>query len=354
VGVGAENAVTVLIPTLNEVRSTRFLRAIVSEQRIEEGVEFLFIDGRSDDGTRTLLERLAAEDPRVRVLDNPTRNIPSALRIGLAEARGEFVARMDAHTLFPPRYLAAGLARLRRGGADWVSGPQLAVGIDPATRRIASALHTKLGIGGAAFRRRTRTERESDAGYLGILRRARLIEVGGWDPGWKVNEDGELAARIRARGGRIVCIPEMASGYIPRRSLFALARQYANYGVYREKTVRRHPWSMRPSHLVPPTVVLWLLIAGLSGRSSRRIAALTAIYPGALILTAAGAAISGVKLREAVAMPFVLLTMHVSWGVGFLVGAVRFGPPFAAIWGKVRRPVRRPPRAGARFHAPVQ
>lgn len=347
----AENTVTVLIPTLNEVRSSGFLRAIVTEQRIEEGVEFLFIDGRSDDGTRTLLERLAAEDPRVRVLDNPTRTIPSALGIGLAEARGEFVARMDAHTLFPPGYLAAGVARLRRGGADWVSGPQLAVGIDPTTRRVASALHTRLGIGGAAFRRRTRSERETDAGYLGVLRRTRLIEVGGWDPGWKVNEDGELAARIREDGGRIVCIPEMASGYVPRRSLLALARQYANYGVYREKTVRRHPWSMRPSHLVPPAVVLWLLMVGLTGRSSGRIATLTAVYPAALIVTAARAAASGAKLREAAAIPFVLLTMHISWGVGFLVGSVRFGPPLAAIWGKVRRLPRRPAPARTGSHA---
>ena len=48
-----------------------------------------------------------------------------ALNIGLENARGEFVARMDAHTLYPPDYLARGVERLRRGDVAWVSGPQL-------------------------------------------------------------------------------------------------------------------------------------------------------------------------------------------------------------------------------------
>ena len=60
------------------------------------------------------------------------------------------------------------------------------------------------------------------------------------------------AARIRAGGGRIVCIPEMAAKYVPRSSLKKLWRQYYRYGQYRVKTSGRHPTSMRRSQILAP------------------------------------------------------------------------------------------------------
>jgi glycosyltransferase involved in cell wall biosynthesis len=325
----------VLTPTLNEeahiVETVRTLQA----QRLDQDVEFLFIDGRSDDATRSVLERLAAEDPRIRVLDNPDRAIPFALNIGLDHARGEFVARMDAHTLYPPDYLARGLERLGRGDVQWVSGPQLPHGVDKWSRRVALALDTRLGIGGAAFRTADR-ETEVDAGYTGIWRRDTLRSQGGWDRHWPINEDGELAARIRGAGGRIVCIPEMAARYVPRNSLGALARQYFRYGIYRAKTCGAHPESMRRSHVLPPALVLTLPIAGLrAGWASRAARAGIVAYLIALVGTAASR--FRTAARDACWLPVVLATMHLSWGCGFLVGVARFGPPLRAIAMLARR-----------------
>ena len=252
--------VSVLTPTFNE--EAHILETVrgLQSQRLDQEVEFLFMDGRSEDATRLLLERLAAEDPRIRILDNPERGIPFALNIGLENARGEFVARMDAHTVYPPDYLARGVERLRRGDVDWVSGPQLPRGSGKWSRRVALALGTRLGIGGAAFRN-ARRELEVDAGYTGVWRRETLLRHGGWDQDWPINEDGELAARIREAGGRIVCIPEMAALYVPRDSLRALARQYWRYGNYRAKTCRAHPESMRRSHLLPPALAIAVPLA---------------------------------------------------------------------------------------------
>ncbi len=333
---------SVLIPTLNEevhiVETVRCLQA----QRLDQRVEFLFMDGRSDDATRSVLERLAGDDPRIRILDNPHRAIPFALNIGLENARGEFVARMDAHTLYPRDYLARGLERLRRGDVQWVSGPQLPHGVGRWSRRIALALGTRLGIGGAAFRN-ARHEIDVDAGYTGIWRRETLLRHGGWDQRWPINEDGELAARIREAGGRIVCIPEMAAQYAPRDSLRALVRQYWRYGIYRAKTCRAHPESMRRSHLLPPALVLTLPIAALPGGRASRLARVgIAAYLAALAATAASRLRVGV--RDACWLPIVLATMHLSWGCGFLVGAGRFGAPLRAVALLVRPGDRRAER----------
>ena len=337
--------VSVLIPTYNEMRFIADCADRMRRQTLVGTVEFLFIDGRSTDGTREFLDELARRDDRVRVFDNPARRTPNALNIGLEAARGEFVARMDAHTFYPADYLAAGVRRMRQGGVDWVSGPALPMGVGRFSERVALGMDSPIGIGGATFRRARESEFETDTGFTGMLRRDRLQALGGWNEGWPINQDGELAGRVRAAGGTIVCLPEMAAGLVTRDSPRALARQYWRYGFYRVKTSRRHPATLRRSHLLPPTLVAGLVLAA-SGRGPARITRLAAgSYP--LVLLAGAVRMSGRADRPDVAsLPVVWSIMHLAWGGGFIAGCLRMGPPLAAIRGVLR------PRAKA-DQAPV-
>jgi succinoglycan biosynthesis protein ExoA len=323
--------VSVLTPVLNEEAHIRDAAEAMLAQRFDGEVEFIFVDGRSEDRTVPILRELADGDPRVRVLDNPRRSTPIALNLGLDAARGEFVARMDAHTHYPLDYLARGVERLRRGDVAHVSGPQLPRGAGVWSRRVALALRSRLGTGEARFRHPSAEEFEVDSGFTGVWRRSMLEEHGGWDEEWHNDQDSELAARIRQQGGRIVCLPEMAADYIPRDSLSALARQYWRYGFYRAKTSGRHPESMRRSHVLPPGLVVTLLLAIVLPGPLARLPRLAAgLY--ALVLVAAGAGESRAGERaDAAALPLVLATMHVAWGLGFLAGSLRFGPPLAAL-----------------------
>jgi succinoglycan biosynthesis protein ExoA len=322
---------SVLVPVLNEARHLADSLEAMLAQRLEGGVEFLFIDGGSEDRTRELLRELERRDERIRLLENPARRTPQALNIGLRAARGEFVARMDAHTQYPPEYLARGIERLQHGGADWVAGPQLAMGAGTWSRRVALALDSPLGTGGAAFRKAAQREVETDSGFTGVWRRSTLEAHGGWDEDWPVNQDAELAARVRKAGGRIVLLPELAASYTPRDSLTELARQYWRYGMYRAKTAGRHPDALRRSNLLPPALVLALLGATIAParlrRQPRRLVALYACAVAAASLNASRSA----PARDALALPAVFGTMHLSWGAGFLWGCARFGPPGRAL-----------------------
>ncbi len=323
--------VSVLTPVLNEEAYLRAAARGMLGQELDGKAEFIFVDGCSEDATLDILRELAAEDSRVRILENPRRSTPVALNIGLAAARGEFVARMDAHTHYPPDYLARGIDRLRRGGAEHVSGPQLPLGEGPWSRRVAMALGSRLGTGEADFRHLSGGEIEVDSGFTGLWSRATLERHGGWDEGWPNDQDSELAARIRAAGGRVVCLPEMAAQYIPRDSLRKLARQYWRYGLYRAKTSGRHPESMRRSHVLAPGLVTTLAVALLARGPLVRLArAGVGVYGLAILAVSASEAHPGRRV-DAAALPLVFLTMHLSWGLGFLAGSVRFGPPFAAL-----------------------
>jgi len=342
--------VSVLVPVRNEEDGIRTTVAAMQAQRFEGRLEFLFVDGRSEDATRAILEELAARDARIRILDNPDREVTPALNIGLRAARGRYIARMDAHALYPPDYLAVGTRRLDARDVDWVSGPQLPYGVETWSRRIALALRSPLGIGGSPFRRALTEEIETDGAFTGMWRRETLDSHRGWDEDWIVNEDGELAARIRQAGGRILCVPQMASRYFPRRSLPGLARQYWRYGQYRAKTAGRHPESIRRSHLVPPAVMAVvassLLVLARRPRARTPRLALGA-YSTTLWLEAARQLPRAHPRSDAAFLPALLATMHLAWGSGFLVGAARFGAPLRAV-GFALRPSRHAP--GERNH----
>jgi succinoglycan biosynthesis protein ExoA len=325
--------VSVLVPVLNEAHTIREAAAAMCAQELDGTVEFLFADGRSSDDTRALLDQLALADPRIKVLDNPRRGTASALNVCLAAARGEYVARMDAHARYPPRYLQAGIDRLRRGDVAWVAGPQVPEPRGRVSGAVASALGTRLGRG--ASRRWSRghsdgREYDLDTGvFCGVWRRDVVIAHGAWDEEWPRNQDSELAARFLGAGARIVGVPEMAAAYFPRDSIPALWRQYRGYGAYRAKTARRHPASLRRSAVLPPLLVISAAAAvagpGFTRRPARR--AMLA-YAGALVAATVDAARHSGQADPLV--PLVLATMHAAHGIGFLEGSCRWGVPWAA------------------------
>ena len=321
--------VSVLIPVRNEAAHLRAVVAAMQAQEFDGSYELVFVDGGSEDGSRAILDEVAAADPRVRVLDNPARRTPHALNLALRAARGRVIARMDAHARYPPDYLALGVERLRRGDVDLVTGPALAEGEGRWSRRVALALATRLGTGGADFRHSADEEFEVDSGFAGLWRRETLERLGGWDEGWVNDQDFELAARIRKGGGRIVCVPAMAAGYFPRDSLRALAEQYHRYGFYRVKTSLRHPASLRRSHVLPPALVLTALAAAAAPRPLRRAARGGVAAYGAAVLAASVRS----SPADAAALPLVFATMHLSWGAGFLRGCATLGVPWRALAG---------------------
>lgn len=345
---GHETALTasILVPVLNEAQWLEQTAAAMREQQLDGTVEVLFIDGGSDDGSREILDRLAAADPRIRVLDNPERVIPAALNRGLRAARGTYVARMDAHTLYPSDYVARGIERLRRGDVEWVTGPAVPHAEGGFARCVVAALGSSLGQGGSSKWSQDGddgpAEIELDTGvFAGVWPRATLERLGGWHPDFHVNEDAEMAARVLDDGGRIVCLSAMAARYAPRATPGGLWRQYWRFGRFRALTARRHPVALRSAHVasaalaatcaaivVPVRLVSWPARA-----AGAAYAVAIGVVAGRVAPTRTPRDVGGVALA--------LATMHLSWGAGFLYGCARNGPPIGGLrrlLGRERRP----------------
>jgi GT2 family glycosyltransferase len=344
---------SVLIPVLNEERYLERSVAAMRRQRFPGELEFLFADGGSTDRTRELLDALAREDDRIRVFENPGRTASSGLNVALGHARGRWIARMDAHTEYPEDYVALGVARLRERGTRWVSGPQTPKGHGRVSRAVALALGSPLGRGGSrkwGGLDGQPGEFELDSGvFAGVWARETLLEYGGWDERSSPNEDSELAGRFLGDGERLICIPEMAAHYVPRDSLRGLWRQYQAYGEARFRTANWHPHTLRRSHLLPPALVLDAALAVAGPRIMRRPARLgLGLYAAAVAGTAIRSRLDAEQPGDALAVPAVLAVMHFANGLGALRGAVRNGPPLAALVrlggldDAARAPARRP------------
>lgn len=311
-------AVSVVMPVRDEARHLGEAVRCVLAQDYPGPIEVVLSVGPSRDGTAAVAAALAAGDPRVRVVPNPSGRTPSALNAALAVAAHEVVARVDGHALLPAGYLRTAVRALQDSGADNVGGMMAAEGVTDFEQAVARAMTTRLGVGGARFHTGGEAG-PADTVYLGVFRRAALRRVGGYDERMTRAQDWEMNLRIRETGGTVWFAPQLRVAYRPRGTVRSLARQYFDYGTWRRALVRRHPETVSVRYLAAPTAVAVVAAGTLAGLSGRRLGWLG---PGAYAAgIACGAAYNARGLPSAARawLPVVYATMHGSWGLGFLL-----------------------------------
>lgn len=329
--------VSVLMPVRNESASIVAAVNSVLEQTYPN-LEVLVVDGRSDDDTAHKVSDMAARDSRIRLLDNPARGISAALNVGLAGARGEYVARVDAHATVNPEYVAIGVAHLvDDAGVAAVGGRRIGVARTPQGNAIALALSSPFGVGNSINHYGTETQHTDHASF-GVYRAGVARDVGGWDEALVVNEDVDFDYRILAAGHRILYDPDMVISWHVRESVRDLGRQYRRYGRGKGSMVRKNgPGAVRPRHLAAPALIGLLGGAGVLAVAGHPKAAMLAVSP---YLVAVGAA-TALTWRQAGqagtaegaslgTLPMAFAAMHTSWGLGFLEGLAGRTPAAAS------------------------
>lgn len=321
--------VSLIVPCRNEARHIgACLDSLLDESWPADRMEILVVDGMSDDGTRPLVAARAARHAGLRLLDNPRRITPAALNLGIAQARGSVIMLIGAHSTYPRGYIRTLVDALESSGADGVGGTCITCpGADTALAgAIAVALAHPFGVGNSWFRIGTREPRWVDTVPFGCYRREVFDRIGGFDEELVRNQDDELNLRLLRRGGRLLLVPAAASRYYARTTLGQLARMYYQYGFYKPLVIRKLGAVMTLRQLVPAAFVAALggslLLAAIvpQGRLLPGIIALAYVAAASGAALAAGARHGA---RCGLALLAVFPVLHISYGAGFLAGALR-------------------------------
>lgn len=319
-------SVSVIIPIRNEEEFiAQCLQSVVDQDYPQDSMEVLVVDGGSEDRSRDIVAEFGSRYPLIKSLDNPKISAPAGLNLGIREARGDVIVRVDGHCLLEPDYVSQCVRCLRETGADNVGGLMQAVGQNYVSQVIALAISSFFGSGGSKFHYASK-EQYVDTVYLGAFRRSVFDKVGLFNDKLVRNQDYELNYRLRAAGGKVFLSPAIRSHYYGRTTLGDLWQQYFQYGFWKLEMIQMHPRSVQLRHLAAPVFVFCLFATGLLSLVHRGffnpfLLAITSYLLAALLAALLIARRKG--WRYFLLLPVAFAVMHFGWGLGFLWRLVR-------------------------------
>ena len=109
--------VSVVIPAYNAEKWLPLTLDSVCLQTYEK-IEVIVVDDGSTDGTSDIAENYARHDSRIRVIHRKNAGVGAARNTGIREAKGTYVAPIDADDVWHPRKLELQVACMEDGGDE--------------------------------------------------------------------------------------------------------------------------------------------------------------------------------------------------------------------------------------------
>ena len=315
--------ISVILPIRNEEKYLAEAVSAILAQHYDGKLEVILAVAPSTDKTLEIAQQLHINDPRVVIVDNPTGRTAAGLNLAIAASQYSIIVRVDGHSNIPSNYCQLVSEILEKTGAVNVGGVMAAEGQSLFQRSVARAMRSPLGVGASRFHIGG-SAGEVDTVYLGAFRKEALVVIGGFDERFTRAQDWELNFRLRQAGGVIYFDPRLIVTYRPRSTIKALAKQYFEYGRWRRVISRRHQGTINYRYLAPPFTVAATTLSLLLGWLISPYLLIPALVYAVFILIASVKI--GKNAGEILCLPTILLTMHISWGFGFLTSPKSLAP----------------------------
>jgi succinoglycan biosynthesis protein ExoA len=321
--------VSLILPIRNEgANIQRTLQTIVEQDYPADCMEVLIANGMSTDDTYQIIRDFAALhlQMKIQILDNPEKIVPTGINIALREAKGEIIIRVDGHTVLAPDYVRKCVETLQCTHADNVGGRMNAISGNCFGHAVALATSTPFGIGGGKFHY-SEKEEWVDTVYMGAWPRKLFEKIGLFDEELVRDQDDEFNYRLRSAGGKILLNPQIKSEYTVRSTPRALWGQYYQYGYWKVRVLQKHPLQMRPRQFIPPVFVFALLASLVTTFVTSWGIWLLMLGAGSYLLANLCASVISAVKRGWKYLPLLPLTfaiLHISYGLGFLAGLLKF------------------------------
>ena len=293
-----------------------------------ELTEIVLIDSSSTDKTRQIMQEFGRENTsffNVQVLDNPQKVQAAGWNIAIEKAKGDVIIRIDAHTHIPPEFTLKNMELQEMG--EYVTGGVRPCLIDNPTTWKETLLEVENSMFGSSVSKGRKNNKASyvKSMFHAAYRREVFEKAGGFNPNLLRTEDNEMHYRIRKAGYKLYCDPNIVSYQYARSDFKRMVKQKYGNGYWIGLTLGVCPWCISVFHLVPFAFVLGIaLTTVLAFLGIWQLMALMWAAYGLFVLTGTVCAILNKKAnRFTILMPFLFLIMHVSYGIGTLVGLLK-------------------------------
>lgn len=317
--------ITVVLPIRNEGEFiARTIEYLLKQDYPTDKTEIIVAVGDSTDDTAGIVQRIAAEDSRVRYLHNPKAWSSSARNLGAREATGEIVVYVDGHTYIDNDQLLKNTAlAMQENGVEVLSRPQFLDTPENTTfqRAVSLARKARLGHGTDSTIYATEDLFVNPASAGASYRKSVFEKVGYFDERFDASEDYEFNYRVSKAGYKAFSSMKLAVYYYPRKTLGALFKQMARYGTGRMRLARKHPETLGFSTLVPPLFLLGLLLWTPLAFVSHWFCYLLGLGYGLFLLAVLATAL-GIAVNNGIAYLFltppIFFMIYLGLGYGFL------------------------------------
>lgn len=321
--------VSIIIPCRNEERFIgKCLDSIIANDYPKNKLEVLFVDGMSEDNTREIIRGYTQRYPFIRFVDNPKRGIPFAMNIGIREAKGEILMKVDAHSTYPKDYISSCVQYLFEYQADNVGGILRIVPRENATvaKCIADALAHPFASGNAYVKVGAKEPMWADSAAFGCYRREVFDKIGLFNEELAGSEDMDFNRRLRESGGKILLVPDIVINYYADSNLKAFWRHNFSDGVWATYVLKFGSKAFSLRHLVPLAFILSVVGSAVLSAILPPFRWLFVSVTGAYVVANLGAslhlAIQKRCLSYLWAAPIVFAIRQIAYGLGALLGLI--------------------------------
>ncbi len=256
--------ISLIIPCRNEEKHiSKCLDSLLDNNYPKGLIEIFVIDGMSEDNTRKIIKRYIEKHPFIKLINNSKKIVPTAMNIGIKNARGDIIIRIDVHSTYPSNYIEKLILWIRKTKANNVGGILITKpGAETViAEAIALVLSYPFGVGNPYFRIGTKEPKYVDTVPFGCYKREVFDKIGLFNEKLIRNQDLEFNLRLKRDGGKILLVPDIVSYYYARSTLKTLAKNNFSNGywiIYSTKFAKM-PFSVR--HLIPFFFVLSIFLS---------------------------------------------------------------------------------------------
>jgi glycosyltransferase involved in cell wall biosynthesis len=236
--------VSVIVPAYNA--QAYIHRALESAQsQTYANLEIIVVDDGSTDNTRSIVQEMAQQDSRIKLLQQANAGVAAARNLAIEYSTGQYVAPLDADDLWFPEKIEKQVRRMEEGGPAVGLVYTSSVHIDENTEAVVGA-DPLWCVEGRVFQAMIYTNFTGNAS-VPLIRRSYLQEVGCYDPqlraqGGQGCEDWDVLLRIAERY-EFRAVPEYLVRY--RAVTGSMSRNSAAMGKSYELVMgrirKRHP-----------------------------------------------------------------------------------------------------------------